>query len=204
MAKAVGRPLLVYEGCTIGQILRRMAYFAGEYVLDKLVAYLQRHRPAAFPKQLSIANLSEAEDRSIHRCLALGMLTLNKRSLVMLFRQHSEMLAQQAAGGQVPAEKTTNETWLEHVTFSGEGSQLQADLDPDWHLPWRKSPSWMLPAGCHSRAGLIFDTKVEPLSAHLEFPWAKASLGKLCSLTVPGAPSSNPAAGSTNPNCCCV
>lgn len=132
MTKAVGRPWLIREGCTIGQVLRRLAYFAGEAVLEKLVAYLKRTQPGALQLPISHASLSDAEERSIRRCLALELLTLDNRNVVLLFGQHAEMLRQQPAGGQVAMDETTEQDWLEHVQFTGEGSNLAAALDPAW------------------------------------------------------------------------
>lgn len=132
MTQAVGRPSLLCEGRTIGQVLRRLAYFAGDYVLDSLVAYLQKHQPTAFRAPISKVELSERDERAIRRCLALEMLTLDNRSVVLLFRQHVEMLRQQQRDRQTEVPEATEQDWLEHVQFTGDGSNLAAELDPVW------------------------------------------------------------------------
>lgn len=132
MTKAVGRPWLIGEGCTIGQVLRRLAYFAGDHILAQLVSYLQKHQSTSLSMPVGTVHLSDAEERSIRRCLALELLTLDNRNVVLLFGRHADTVREQPAGDQVAMDETTGQDWLEHVQFTGEGSNLAASLDPAW------------------------------------------------------------------------
>jgi len=66
----------------------------------------------------------------------LELLTLDDRSVLLMSHLHADLLLKQATHGTVPAEDVGGD-WLDFVSFTGTGSELQSVLDPKWS-PLRK------------------------------------------------------------------
>jgi hypothetical protein len=130
-AKAVGNKRLVRDPSTLGMVLRKFGYHAGEYIVDKLVAYLLRHHAPQLQLPPPPVLLAECEEQAIKRVLALELLTLDNRNIMLIFHFHADLLLKKKAVGTVNANEIGG-NWLAHVTFSGEGNTLRSTLDPEW------------------------------------------------------------------------
>lgn len=130
-AKAVGYKRLVRDPSTLGMVLRKFGYHAGEYIVDKLVAYLLKHHAPQLQLPPPPVHLAECEEQAIKQVLALELLTLDDRNILVIFHLHMDLLLKEKAAGTVNASEIGG-NWLEHVTFSGEGNTLRSTLDPEW------------------------------------------------------------------------
>ena len=83
------------------------------------------------PLPATTITLSQAEEKSIQRVLALELLPLDDRSILLMFLLHADSMLKAATSGFAKAEDVGG-NWMDYITFTGVGSELQSHLDPKW------------------------------------------------------------------------